>query len=64
MTPHPILTVNTHFDGYVLRFDGQQVDVFPTLSAASVARHTARDAIAMLAECLAAAPSNTNRKAA
>lgn len=55
MNQQPALTVNTHPDGYVLRLDGQQVEVFSRLTEASLARHTAREALAMLAACLAGA---------
>lgn len=57
-------TVTGHADGFALRFGGEVIDVFPSLLGASAGRNAAKDALAMLAACLAMAPSNTDRKAA
>ena len=65
MSPLPLSPeVTGHPDGFALRWGGEVVEVFPSLLGAIAGRLACYCALAELAECLAAAPSNTNRKAA
>ena len=65
MSPLPLMPDLTgHADGFALRWGGEVVEVFPSLLGAIAGRLAAGVALKDLTACLAAAPSNTNRKAA
>lgn len=47
------LTLTGHMDGHALRFGGEEVAVYPTFEGAANGLRIGREALAMLAACLA-----------
>lgn len=61
--PLPALPdINGHLHGFALTWGGEEVAAFPTWDGATAGRRAAKDALAMLAACLASA--NAERGAA
>ncbi|RAK68782.1 hypothetical protein [Phenylobacterium kunshanense] len=56
MKPEPHLELTGHRDGFALRFGDEEVAVYPDFDGVSAGLRAAREAMAMLAACLAMAP--------
>lgn len=56
MEREPHLELTGHRDGFALRFGDEEVAVYPDFDGVSAGFRVAREAMAMLAACLAMAP--------